>query len=300
MNEVETIKYKLKRLEIKDKELLIIRLKELIKKIVSDSQEVDYNYIENIISFLVEFGELSDYITDVNIVIDNIDLNMGWGLYYPKNLRIDINLCNIKQELKKSIMGFNDDLKRMFLFERIFITCFHEIEHANQIKTCIENKNTLETVILRNSMTYLSDKEWELELIKKGYNSYELPNIIKYQRDLEYYLDGAYSINPSEHLAEVKSSFIAFCIFSVYFSKYPYLKRDLLFYLYDSLLSGYDKHNYPTKFFIEEYSKINELDIIEELAKGYNPMERAAYGLLLDKKEKNRLKQKRKSYYLGK
>ena len=299
MKDVEAIKNKLVFLEIQRKELLIIKLKELINKELVDNKEINYQYIINLMTYLVEFRDLNNYIKEIDIEINKLDKSQGWGAYLPGLTRIELNLCNIKEELKNTIRGLDDDLKKIFLFARVFITCFHETEHANQMKECIENNNTLETIILRNSMRYLSRKEWELELINKGYNAFEVPKIIKNQKDLEYYNDEFYLINPSEHLAEIKSSFMAICCFSKYFSKYSFLKRDLMYYFYNSLLEGYEKCSSPTKVFIEEYTKINELDKIEELSKELNKFEKALYGLELNRKEKEKLKQKRNFYYRG-
>ena len=299
MKDVEAIKNKLVFLEIKEKELLITKLKELINKELVDNKEINYQYIIDLMTFLVEFRNLNDYIKEIDIEIDKLDKSQGWGAYLPGQTKIEINLCNIIDDLKKSVRGLDDELKKIFLFARVFITCFHEIEHANQIKICIDNEDSIETIILRNSMSYLLGKEWELELINKGYNAFEVPQIIKNQKDLEYYNDELYLINPSEHLAEIKSSFMALCSFSQYFSKYPFLKRDLMYYFYNSLLSGYEKCSSPTKVFIEEYTKINDLDKIEELSKDLNTFEKALYGLELSRKEKEKLKQKRNFYYRG-
>ena len=297
MNDVELIKYKLDKLEIKEKELLIYKLKELIKKLIIDFKEVNYNYVKEIMEFLINYGDLSDYVKNLKIETNCIDKSLGWGAYYPRNYIIEINLNNIISDLKKSIIMYNYDLQKIFLFARVFITCFHEIEHANQLKECVENKANLETLILRNSMSYLEPLELEKKLIDKGYNAFEIPNIIRKQKELEYENEFAYLINPSERLAEIKSSFIAFCCFSSYYNKFPILKKDLIYYLYDALLTGYDKCNNPTEYFIEQYDNINELDKIYELSKLLKPLEKAAYGLKLSKKEKTRLKQKRRNYY---
>ena len=134
-------------------------------------------------------------------------------------------------------------------------------------------------------------------MIGKGYNAYELPKIIAKKQELEYSDDVYYDTNPSERLAEVKSAFIIICSFCNYFEEYPLLKKDLFYYLYDSLYQGYDEYKNPTELFIKKYDNINDWILINNKSNILTSLEKSAYGLEISNKEKKKIKGKINYYY---
>ena len=297
MEDVKIITERLNRLEFLNKETLINKLKEFLIYSIKSKKEVDVKFVYELVELIINLRDLKEYVKEVECVNWNIDKSIGLGSFYPDVFLVEIYLSNILNSYQKEYRNLDSDSRKIAFFLRTFIITFHELEHANQMKLCLENSCTFETFLLRNSMNYLPRKELELYLIQKGYNAFELPKIIASRMELEYENDFVYSINPSERLSKVKSSYIALSCFFSFFQKYPFLKRELFYELYDSLLEGYEQYENPTETFMKQFDSINEWDQIQYLTSNFTEFEKAAYGLQLEKKEKKKLKQKQKIYY---
>ena len=297
MTELEFINNNLKNLEIPNKEKLVRELQNFLIYALKTKKISDNNLIYELLELIVDIENLYDYVKDIESVDWNMSEELGYGAYFPCNHTLIIYLYNIIEEFKDDYNNVEPYLQKLLFFSKIIITCIHEVEHANQLRICLENKKNIETLILRNSMIYLSDKDWELNLINKGYNAFEVPKLIEKQKELEYYSDKVRDINPSERLAEIKSSFLTFLAFSSFLSNYNILEKDLLLYLYDSLIQGYHECNNPTESFVKMYDSRNEWEKINKLANTLTVLEKTAYGLEIASEEKNKLKYKRKKYY---
>ena len=297
MDEIELLKVKLKHLEFEKRDELIYKINDYLKYSLKKIKETDNILVLELLELLIDYRNLKDYVKGIESYDCYYDLNFGFGSYYPRSKSIEIYLSNIIEEYRKCYKTSELFLNKLLLFSKIFITCFHEVEHANQVRLCRENNDNIETLILRNSMNYLSEKELELLLISKGYNAYELPNIIAKKQELEYSDDVYYDTNPSERLAEVKSAFIIICSFCNYFEEYPLLKKDLFYYLYDSLYQGYDEYKNPTELFIKKYDNINDWILINNKSNILTSLEKSAYGLEISNKEKKKIKGKINYYY---
>ena len=289
MDELEYLKSQLNNLELGNKDFLISELKDFIK--YNYNKKIDNKLVYDLIEFLLYVRNLNDYVKEY-ISYDSCSNDLGYGLYYPSTLTIEIFLSNILLINKTEYGNLKQKLKKLLYLYRIFSVCFHEVEHANQIKLCRDNNQSIETLILRNSMKYLPNKEFEMLLINKGYNAFELPDLIEKKEEMEYDEKKYYSINPSERLAEIKSAFMCICVFISYFNEYPLLKKEIYNYFYDSLYKGYNQYKNPTEVYIKKYDKMNDLELIKSKINSLTLLEKTSFGLTLNNKEKRIIKEK--------
>ena len=229
MNDVNNLKLKLKHLEINNREELINELKKFLDYSLKNIKRLDNKFIYELLELLINYRNLKDYVKDVLSNDLPCDHSLGYGCYFPSSFSIEIYLSNIINEYEKFYKNLKPNIRKLLYIVQTFIICFHEVEHANQIKLCIDNNSSIETLILRNSMKYLPKKEFELLLINKGYNAFEVADLIEIKDNLEYDTDKYYNINPSERLANIKSSFISICLFEKYFEEFPELKREIYY-----------------------------------------------------------------------
>ena len=293
MNDIDYLKLKLKHLEINDREDLIQQLKNFINYSLKNTNKIDNKFVYELLELLIDKRKLNDYVKEFLSYDSYSYRELGYGAYFPNSYSIDIYLANIIEEYKKDYQNYNSYYRKLLYLYQVLIVCFHEVEHANQVKLCRENNSNIETLILRNSMKYLPRKEFEMLLINKGYNAFEVSDLIEIKDNLEYDQDKYYYINPSERLANLKSSFISICSLVDYFEEYPSLKYEAYYYMFDNLYKGYNEYNNPTEIFIKKYDKMNQLELIKTKTEILTYLEKCSYGLKLNNKEKRKLKEKR-------
>lgn len=299
MEELEDIRKKVGRLIIPNKEKLVHELRDLMCLYCDKYFEPNKTFIFDLSNLIIELEGLQQFIKNIEVIDKFIPNSDSFGSLNLDDFAIKIYVKNIINDYRQFISNLDFNLQKIFLFCRVFVTCFHEFEHIHQLKLCLENKYHIETLILRDSMNYLNELDLKNKLLHKGYNKSDLLKIISRQQYLEYGSDEFYDINPSERLADIKSYYVALNIFSEFFPNYPFLKRDLFYCFYDFLLQGYDDYKNPTKSFINLYDTNNNWKKIEKLSSSLTTIEKAAYGIGLERREKQMLKNKRGYYYRG-
>ena len=297
MDDVKTLRNKISHLEIENIDLVIEELAKYLFLSIKNNREINNSFVYELVNKIIELRNLDCYVNNIISYDYKINKETGFGAYYPKISWIEVYLYNIREMVKEEYKNLNKEEKNIFLYMRLFIICFHEIEHANQIKLCIENIDSVETLILRNSMNYIRSYFGKKDnLVKKGYKNREIDRIINKQSDLEYDDKDIYLINPSERFAWVKSFFVSIFIFSSLYKKYPLVKQELFYLFYDMLLEGYQYSKSPTIDFIQKFHKINDIDLIKKRTMDFCIEEKSIFGMELKNCEKNELDKRLKKY----
>jgi len=293
---MEELNQKLKIFKTKEFECLIEKLSKYIYDIVKNDKEINEKFIYKIIEIILKERNLGNYLKKISIDNNNHFIYAEYNFFECEN-EITINLRKIINHIEKKYKWYGSNEKKIILFYEIVEVCCHEMEHVNQVKICNENKNNLETKILRLSTIYKSTmKELAYELYNNGYcNICDSIKFADYQVDISND-DKLYFLRPDERLAEVLGQLISLNIFLNIFSDINYLKEIGLFYIYEILYYGYETYLSPLKEYLIKFNKYVMFDELEKNCISLNYLERALYGFNLSELEKEQIKKMKNKY----
>lgn len=259
---------------------------------------LDIKFIDEILDIAVNSKELNDYVKAYEVNTSEVKSNVAEYDGETKKIVIyEKSMCErILFDLINTTICYdvNDFEKRLFINSFLVQVLLHEIEHANQ-KRIIENENGLEASILKLCEFEISPKS-EL-LFEKSETGKLLAKLHVAARLFKYKVlyKELYDYAPHERLAEIKSNQeIADSLSFIDRNNIVMKKREIS--KLESVLRGYEGTFSPTINYLYNQDRIQELksfdwysDSEEEAIKlskeRYNLKDRMKYGLPIDEKE---------------
>lgn len=230
------------------------------------NKEFDDAFINEAFELMMREENLHDYINDFIITEDS---SSNLGTYSTEERKI----CFNKSSVLKNETIENKNLLALQVLR-------HEIEHARNLKRLYEQKNDIETKVIRYSL-------YQYAIKNNLYDSYHqsefnYANSIIYQKEL-------YSIDPGERIAEIKAwKYLVNLLKNQRRTKDLYIARVLLYFAY---IRGYKTNKYyfeaPTYEYLLTLGLYHEYYFLKKQfnSMNYNLDTRLLCGLPISEKE---------------
>jgi len=269
----------------------------------NNTKTLDIRFIDEILDIAIDGKKLNDYVKSYEVNVSELKDNIAE--YNGETKKITVYEKSMCERLLVDLVNtttcydVNDFEKELLINSFIAQVLLHEVEHANQ-KRIIENENGLESSILKLCEFEISPKT-EILFEKGGYDSLlEKLHIAARLFKYKVLYNELYDYAPHERLAEIKSNQeIVDSLSFIDRNNIVMRKREIR--KLKSVLSGYDDTFSPTITYLSKQAneKLKQFDwysdseeeTIKLSKEKYNLKDRMKFGLPIDKKEKQFVKE---------
>lgn len=233
-------------------ERIKLKLLQLIYDTIFQDKTIDEEFVSQVIEIVTKERHLEEYLKELIIVKKSEKIITGFTAatydYYRKTLTINLyTIIDFVQSLADYNL-FQNKEQRLYLY--IFITqiILHELEHTKQLRQEIENKDDIETFILKNANSIIRVPTDYWNYMSEG-------GLMEYLRRGKELYKKYYIYSPQEKLAEHYSHLMMTQILEELKDLVPNLYFYELSKLYDNYLLGYHNTPSPTKFYLEKIGR---------------------------------------------
>lgn len=259
------------------------KIYDLILRYLTFGKKVDNDFFYELVKIVVDYESLQEYVKYLSF-----DETFPGGVFSFADKSITISKHAIKLYSKKVCDKFQFSKIERDIAEILISTSLilHELEHASQTKLLSSGDNGLESKIL-------SASNLEYHILSKNEqideNSIDYLRLLRWQKTYLKY----YEFSPEERMADLNSFKKCYALSKCFDKMTLRLDNFFLYSIYRSCLSGYDKENNPTKFYI---SKINPgfcFKKIDDLSSDVLEYKKISYGLEVDENYKTIIRLKK-------